>query len=291
MPVFPFRGESNTLNPITRQEAPGEFVQLSHGLVHYEQGGLKGGTDVLLVHGLSVPYFIWDPTFDALRHSGFHVTRFDLYGRGYSDRPVVTYDLNLFTAQMLELMRALDIARAHVVGLSMGGVIAANFVTKHPERIGKLVFIDPAGFELSLSWLSKLTLLPGISEVFFNLVGDKTLLNSMANDFYVKEFVEDFLERYKPQMKFKGFKRALLSTWRSGILKDDIGHYEPIGKTQIEVLLVWGKEDRTVPFRHSGRLVQAIPQVQFFPIAEAGHIPHYERPDIVGPILIKFFKD
>ncbi|KAA3647132.1 MAG: alpha/beta fold hydrolase [Chloroflexi bacterium] len=290
MPSIPFRGETKTLNNETRQEAPGEFVQLSQGYVHYEQGGPEAGEKVVLVHGLSVPYYIWDPTFEALTGAGFRVLRYDLYGRGYSDRPQVQYDTRLFDGQLMELMNALEIDKAHLMGLSMGGVIAANFVNRHPERINKLVFIDPAGFDLGLSWQFNLILLPGFGELIFNLAGDETLLNSMADDFYLKYYVDEFIECYKPQMKFKGFKRALLSTWRNGMLKDDIGLYEPIGKTEREVLLVWGKEDQTVPFKHSSRLVAAIPQIQFHAIDEAGHIPHYELPEVVNPILINYLR-
>ena len=44
---------------------------------------------VVLIHGFSVPYFIWDPTFEALHAAGMNPLRYDLYGRGYSDRPQV----------------------------------------------------------------------------------------------------------------------------------------------------------------------------------------------------------
>ena len=219
-----------------------------------------GGEQVVLVHGLSVPYYIWDPTFEALTEAGFRVLRYDLYGRGFSDRPKVRYDAELFDKQLLQLMDALEFQQTHLIGLSMGGVIAANFVNRHPERVKKLGFIDPAGFDLGLSWQFKFMLLPLLGELIFNLTGDETLLNSMADDFYLKEYVDEFIERYKPQMKFEGFKRALLSTWRTGMLKDEIGLYEPIGRTEREVLLVWGKEDQTVPFKHSSRLVEAIPK-------------------------------
>ena len=75
-------------------------MQLSQGYVHYELGGPVGGEKVVLVHGLSVPYYIWDPTFDALTEAGFRVLRYDLYGRGFSDRPKLRYDADLFDEQL-----------------------------------------------------------------------------------------------------------------------------------------------------------------------------------------------
>ena len=85
--TFPYLGETEELNDTVRANTPGSFVLLSDGYTHYELGGDENGEPVVLVHGFSVPYFIWDPTFDFLTKSGFRVLRYDLFGRGYSDRP------------------------------------------------------------------------------------------------------------------------------------------------------------------------------------------------------------
>ncbi len=91
---------------------------------------------VALLHGFSVPYFIWDPTFEAWLKAGYRVLRYDMFGRGYSDRPHVEYDLDLFTRQLADLLDALEIAKCRAVfGISMGGVVAANFAVQHRERL------------------------------------------------------------------------------------------------------------------------------------------------------------
>ncbi len=95
---FIFRGETRDLDESTRAGAGGSFIRLSDGCTHYELGGPENGEAVVLVHGFSVPYFIWDPTFQALTSSGFRVLRFDLYGRGFSDRPRLEYALDLFVS-------------------------------------------------------------------------------------------------------------------------------------------------------------------------------------------------
>ena len=63
---FRFRGESQVLDAEARSSAPGRFVDLPDGVVHYEMGGPLNAQTVVLVHGFSVPYYIWDPTFEAL---------------------------------------------------------------------------------------------------------------------------------------------------------------------------------------------------------------------------------
>jgi len=62
-----------------------------------------------------------------------------------------------------------------------------------------------------------------------------------------------------------------------------------MGKLQKPTLLFWGREDATVPFEYSADILAAIPHAEFHAIEQCGHIPHYEKPGIVNPILKKFF--
>ncbi|MFX1507287.1 MAG: alpha/beta fold hydrolase, partial [Promethearchaeota archaeon] len=88
--------EHEELNEATRKTLKGEFIQLSRGYTHYELDGPVDGDITVLVHGFSTPLFIWNPTFELLVREGFRVLRYDLYGRGYSDRPVLKYTMDLF---------------------------------------------------------------------------------------------------------------------------------------------------------------------------------------------------
>src|SRR5919109_740116 len=69
-----------------------------------EAAGEDGLSDVVLVHGFSVPFFIYDPTFEFLTRAGFRVLRYDLFGRGFSDRPKARYNIDLFVRQLGELL-------------------------------------------------------------------------------------------------------------------------------------------------------------------------------------------
>jgi pimeloyl-ACP methyl ester carboxylesterase len=286
---FSFRSETKELTPEIRANLPGEFFELPDGVVHYELGGQVDGPIVVLVHGFSVPYFIWDPTFKALCDAGFWVLRYDLYGRGYSDRPEVTYNVDLYDKQLIDLLNALGF-KEHInpVGLSMGGVLAANFADRHPERVSKLALFDPAGFPLGFSLALKVLLLPGIGELLFNQIKDQNLENSIARYIYEPRHIREFIDQYSPQMQYRGFRQALLSTLRSGFMEKGKDTYKRIGESELPVLLVWGEEDKTVPFRHSKKFLKMIPQIEFHPIKESGHIPHYEKAEEVNPILIEF---
>src|SRR5512146_2198187 len=114
---FIYRGETRDLDDAARAAAGGSFIRLLHGCTHYELAGPEDQRPVVLIHGFSVPYFIWDSMFAALVSAGHRVLRYDLLGRGYSDRPRVRYDLELFITQLSELLDRLHIAAAELLGL------------------------------------------------------------------------------------------------------------------------------------------------------------------------------
>ena len=289
--IFPYIGETKDLNEATRSNAPGSFVALSDGCTHYELGGPQDGQPVALVHGFSVPYFIWDPTFAFLTASGFRVLRYDLFGRGFSDRPNLRYDVDLFCKQLRELLDTLGFDRVNLIGLSMGGPISATFTDRYPERVRKLVLIDPAGASpVTFSRVLKAATTPGFGELALGLFGSGGLSRGVKSDFYDPAHVRAFVQRYMVQMEYKGFMRALLSTMRSGMLGNFMEIYRKIGEQNVPTMLFWGRDDKTVPFKHSDRFRCAIPQTEFHAFERCGHIPHYEKPDEANPLLLEFLK-
>ena len=88
------------------------FVSLSQGFTYYRQAKAESCTIAdVLIHGFSVPSYIWDPTYDYLASKGRCVLTLDLYGRGFSDNPDVAYTDQLFATQVLELLDYLKIEK------------------------------------------------------------------------------------------------------------------------------------------------------------------------------------
>ncbi|MBN2389673.1 MAG: alpha/beta hydrolase [Anaerolineae bacterium] len=290
-PKFRFRGELLLLDETARAAAPGQFVKLTDGFTHYELAGPSDGTAVVLIHGFSVPLFLWDPTFAGLVDAGFHVLRYDLFGRGYSDRPDTIYNQALYDRQLRELLNALGFTGpVNLVGLSMGGAIAVGFTAQHPERVRRLALIDPAGMPMKASPGANLVQVPWLGEWIFDRFAERLLVAGLAKDFYVRDKLEEFEARYRVQMQYRGFKRALLSTYRYGPITTMADAYRKVGQQTCPVLLIWGRNDKTVPFPISEKVRAAIPRAEFHPIDGTGHIPHYEKPEIVNPLLTTFFR-
>jgi pimeloyl-ACP methyl ester carboxylesterase len=288
--AFRFRGETLIMDHEARTSAPGSFVELADGWTHYELKGPEEGRVIALIHGFSIPFQIWDATFIPLVEAGFRVLRYDLYGRGFSDRPMTEYNRDLFDRQLVELLSALELASpVGLVGLSMGGSISIVFCDQHPERVHRLCLIDPAGFPTKSLALSSLIALPFLGERLMDLFGERFLISSLADDLYGLDRYPQYIDIAQQQMSYEGFRRALLSTVRNDVLGDLSQVYARVGGQGRPVLLIWGLHDRIIPIEISERVLQAMPRAEFHAIDGAGHVPHYERPEIVNPILIRFF--
>jgi pimeloyl-ACP methyl ester carboxylesterase len=272
-----------------RKSAPGKFIQIPDGFVHYELTGPETARTVVLVHGFSVPYYLWDQTFGALKFAGYRVLRYDLFGRGYSDRPKLVYNGDLFDKQLLDLLNALQIpGKVDLIGASMGGPIVATFACRHPERVRSVSLFDP-GYSRGGQPLPYKIRAPIIGEYNFRKLAE-SLPQSQLADFKHPDRFPEWPNRYKPQMQFKGFRRSILSTLRNYVTTDWSSDYVCIGAKGTPVFLVWGKDDRDVPFDFSKDLLRAIPKAQFLPVEDAAHVPFIEHAEIVNPALLRFLE-
>ncbi len=285
------RVEDRDLDVDARKEADGEFVSLTDGLTHYHLAGSGDAPLVVLIHGFSVPDYVWEPTYTALDEAGFRVLSYDLYGRGYSDRPDLVYDIDLFQNQLEDLLTALDVnSPVNLVGLSMGAPIAARFAHQHPDRVKSLILIAPEVTQTTSRDIFPMNL-PGLGEYLMAAVMEPIVLPKLQpGDFYQPDNFPGWENRYRDQLHFRGTSRALLSTIRSLIDLDPELDYQYIEKTNLPVLLVWGDQDQTISRDQIEVLRAILPDMDLLIVENAGHLPHYEQPEVVNPALIDFLE-
>jgi pimeloyl-ACP methyl ester carboxylesterase len=287
LPLVLRNSEWHALDDAARSGTTGAYVQLSEGQVHYQMAGPGMAPPVLLVHGFSVPSYIFDSTFATLVAAGHRVIRFDLYGRGTSDRPRGDYDIHRFTRQIDELLTALKVqGPVDLVGLSMGGAVVAAYTVEHPDRVRRLVLIDPFARSRDVGLLQW----PLLGDYLFRLSVLPGLAAGQSSDFVHPERFPDWADRYREQMRYFGFGRAILSTLRHVITRDPMPTYRAVGAQQRPVLLIWGEQDRTIPFALSAEVRKALGEHQFLAVPDAGHLPHLERPGMVDPVLLSFLE-
>ena len=278
-----------SLDDTIRAGLPGKFIQLEDGVVHYELLGPEDGDLVVLVHGFSVPYFVWDPTVSALTAEGYQVLRYDLYGRGYSDRPEIEYNLDLFVRQLSQLTEVVTLNKPfHLVGLSMGGPVAAAYSNQFGQHVLSLSLFAPEVLPVSTGSIFPMNL-PLLGEWIMKVYMVPVFLpQSQSDDFYNPEIAPDWETRYRDQLKFKGFRQAILSTIRNLPNMKALQEYEQVGKSGLPVFVVWGEEDKSVSYDAILQALQAMPQAEYLQVTEAGHLVHYEKAEIVNKQLLEF---
>jgi pimeloyl-ACP methyl ester carboxylesterase len=280
-----------SLNDETRSRLPGSFVRLTRGFVHYELSGPEDGPVVVLVGGFSVPYSTWDRSAPALAASGFRVLRYDHYGRGYSDRPRIGYGLDLFVEQLSELVDGLGLSRPlGLVGLSMGGPVVAAAASRYSGLVSSLAFVDPLFEWPTPVGTSRFLLLPCLGDALMALYGREILAQAQRGDFSKEDEFAAFLPSYLPQFAYRGIGRAVLQTMRGMPSWPLTETFSVLGRSDIPTLLFWGRLDATLPFEQSSRLRVCVPQAEFIPVEDAGHVPHWEKAVEVNAALIDFFR-
>ncbi len=278
------------IDDAVRRSAPGQFARLTDGYTHYELGGPSDGRVVVLAAGASVPYYIWDPTFDALTKAGFRVLRYDYYGRGYSDRPDIPFTQDLYVRQLAQLLDALHISQPiDLAGLSFGGSVITSVADKYPSRIRSLIYMDPA-FRTPLT-LSPLESMPHLWSFITAIANERLWAEGQLADFLYPQRFPDWPARYRVQMQYRGFRRSRLSDLAVNADVDQRDEVQRVGRSQRPVLIVWGKQDPNVPFEFSESLLQQMPFARLLAVDDAGHLPQWEKPDIVQPAIVAFLRE
>ena len=278
--------ERDAIDAAARRSAPGKFVRLTDGTTHYDVAGPDSGRPIVLVHGFSVPYYIWDSTAAGLAAAGHRVIRYDEYGRGFSDRPSVLYNAELYERQLRDLLDSLHVQRVDVAGVSMGGWVTATFVSRHPERVRTLTLVDPVTGTASKP--GGLFGLPLIGDYLWQTLAVPRTAQGQFGDLLRPERFPDWADRYRTQTKFRGFGHALLSTRRNiaGTSMDSV--YRAVGATGVPTLLLWGIADQTVPFETNGSVRRAIPGAEFHSIEGAAHLPILEQAQHTDSLILAF---
>lgn len=250
-----------------------EYTQIGPYRIHYFVGG--EGPPVLLVHGLGSRADDWALTMKDLR-GHYRVYAIDLLGHGHSDWPQIDYAIQKQTDMVREFMISQKIVPADVVGISMGGWVALQLASQHPELVRRLVLIDSAGlhFDTTLTVDSFSPTTPAELETFFELLTPKA------------QPVPSFLARDLLRLlgNHSWVAHRILSTIKTG--QDELD-----GKLQavtMPVLIIWGKEDRITPLSEAEEMKRAMPQASVVVLPGCGHIALLDCWDSVRPPLTKF---
>ena len=255
------------------------------------------GPDVLLLHGLGAAKSSFLDTAAALSREGYRVHAIDLPGFGASSKPpLAAYGPAFFARAVIDVMDALEIEHAHVVGNSMGGRAAIELGLEYPERVGGLALLCPAvafvrrGLHPIVRLLRpEFGLLPHslgrsrIEKQFWSMFADRDLVDPSLGDIVVDEFERVY--------RSPGARLAFLASARAIYLEEpfgDRGFYPRLAGLERPALFVWSSHDKLVPpgFRH--HVERWLPGAEQIVLQACGHAPQVERPAQTNGLISRF---
>lgn len=269
----------------------GTYAQLSNGKVRYEIAGPEEGEVVVLIHGLIGHMHVFDYQFNYLVEQGFRVLRFDLYGRGFSERVKGEHGGELYMSQISDLIDHVGIQKKfHLVGISMGGAISTRFASHHPEKVKSIFLVDCYGIPRPEDPGIRIVQPKVVGEAFMGALGGAILKRAPIKGFYDKKKHRQSVKWFSAPLSIKGSKRALLSTLRNFMLENHVPHYERLNNLEIPKLILWGKEDRVLPFEYGLKIRALVPNARFEVFEKCGHVPQFEEPEKFNRLTVEWLK-
>jgi abhydrolase domain-containing protein 6 len=244
--------------------------------IHYYTGG--DGPPVVLVHGFASRGEDWASFLPTLaRHH--RVYALDLLGYGGSDKPKdAGYSIALETEVVRGFLDSLHLARADLVGVSMGGWIALKLAAEQPERVRKLVLIDSAGFNFP-------TKLTADSFTPHNIAEIQKLIDLQTDRApHIPAFVaRDFLRVNREHA-------WLLRTQFTSMLSGRDLMDGRVSAVTMPTLLLWGTRDQLTPYSLGVRMQHELPNATLVPLNGCGHLAIVDCKATAWPAIEKFLE-
>jgi 3-oxoadipate enol-lactonase len=243
----------------------------------YDQAGGGDATPIVFLHGVGSDKSVWRPQLEHFAKERRAIA-FDYPGYGESDPAPEDTTRDDYAAAILSAMSELGVGRAHVCGLSLGGVVAIAIHAAAPDRCPSLILADtfashPDGAAIYQRSLAASDNLRVLAESRVDV------LLAQPADSPVRSEVIETMARIDPA----GYRIGAEAVW----LADQ---RERAAAIRVPTLVLCGAEDRVTPAALSMALMRLIPGAQFQAIERAGHLPNLERPDAFNTLVGAFIR-
>jgi pimeloyl-ACP methyl ester carboxylesterase len=284
--------------PASAASLPREFdewqIDLHGHRVIYRIAG--SGPPVVLIHGMVNSSRHWEAV--ALRLADrYTVIAPDLIGHGDSATPRGDYSLGAHAASIRDLLAAIGVDSATIVGHSLGGGVAMQFFYQFPQRTERLVLVSSGGLGHEVSPLLRSAALPGASALLslaahplllatLMRAGERLERRGSGKGVYLRAIARAMGPLEKP-----GAREAFLQTLRSVI---DVRGQRVSARDRLYLLssmptlVVWGERDNTIPISHGRATHEAVPGSRFETLPLAAHFPNLEDPEGLAAVLRDF---
>lgn len=237
------------------------------------------GAPIVFLHGVGSDRGVWRPQLADLGDD-HRAVALDFRGHGASERPRTAIDRAAFARDVAGLLEALNLGAAHVVGLSMGGVVALELYDRRPDLVRSLVLADT--FARFPGWeQAHARRLRDLDRLSMREIAEARIpscLRPGADPAEVAEAVEQ-MARKDPEV----YRESSVATW-----SPDYGAL--LQHVRVPTLVLWGEHDAVTPRALSEELEAGIPGARLVMIPDAGHISNLDNPAAFNCALREFLE-
>ena len=246
---------------------------------------LGEGEPLLLIPGLGVTAAVWEPIVPELADH-FSLILVDNRGMGRSVPKRQPTTLGDFCSDLVELLDHLQVERSHVLGLSLGGVIAHRFAVDHATRVNRLVLASCT--DKFTPYLRHVALLLGQTLRRLRSTAFAQTMEVMGTSPVYLDAQPDLVEQRVKEKCAQNIPPRAIGRQLRCLASSEVENQDPI---TAPTLVIAGEHDFLIPNCYAKEMASRIPGSRFVMIPGGGHNPLVECPDEVLPLITDFLKD
>lgn len=266
-------------------------IPVGPGSVHVERYG-HGGAPILLVHGFGTCSFLWRNVGPALATASRTAFAIDLFGYGESDRPFdAQFGIAAQSDYLDRALTALRLTKATVVGNDLGGAVAMHLAFNRPERVDRLVLVNPIAFDdipaEDIKQLQRNTARFAL-RISRGVVGAAPLIRELIERSVADKAnaPEPLIARYlAPYVGEDGLNHLL--TLARAVDDEDMAEVD-LGQIDRPTLIVWGDQDPFVGPKLGETLADTIPGSRLVRLPGTGRLVPEEAPETLASMILEF---
>lgn len=251
------------------------YVELDGARIRVREQGPTDAPTIVLLHGFTMSLESWDGWAERL-DDRYRVVRYDLLGHGMSGPDALErYSPDERVEVLRRLLDALGIERATLGGNSFGGLVAWRFAARYPERVARLILVDPGAYSIN-GVTEQPVPVPEAMRAYL-LTVPPAGLDASARLIFAdpSRLPEGRLAQIREMMTRPGNGEAFVAHLEEFTLPDPDAD---LARIAAPTLILWGEEDRIIPLEQANRLAAAIPNARLVTYPGVGHAPQEEIP-------------
>ena len=273
-----FRTPDVSVDSLKRQytDSNSHFMSVDGLEVHYKDEG--SGTPIILLHGTSASLHTWDGWTKELIKNNYRVIRMDLPAFGITGANKDNlYDLPSYSKFLTDFVNQLELNKFILAGNSLGGSISWHYTSSNPEKVQKLILLDPAGFpsKKERPLVFELAEIPILNQILKHIT-PKSLIKDNLEQVYFDDskVTENLVDRYHQMILREGSRAAFIE--RAKLEGQD--YTELLYTIKSPTLIIWGEDDLWIPVEDSFKFKERMANSSLVIMKETGHVPMEEKP-------------